>query len=193
MHSTNSTPGRMGYPGKWPSKILDSRGTSARARIVPATGSPASTRSTIWKYSRRMTPANQVLGQLRGESLGPPSGRLCRPQFIDPGAEIAQDEVVVDRALALVDVLHPLLDGHLDGETLVDGEGDVQKIEAVDAEIVDGVGCRLDRRPVDIASLGNDVRDGVKGILHDLPVPYCGGRANRAEFRHIPRKSQSLL
>ncbi|HEY2892250.1 MAG TPA: hypothetical protein VGJ31_16560, partial [Dongiaceae bacterium] len=47
-------------------------------------------------------------------------------------------------------------------------------------------------RPIDIASLRNDIGNGVKGILHDLPMLVFKGRQNRGEFRHIPRKSQSL-
>src|SRR3546814_4354808 len=60
-------------------------------------------------------------------------------------SQILQDEIVFGRRLALVDFLHPLLDRHLDAEFLVDGEGDVEKIQAVDTEIVDGVGLRPDR------------------------------------------------
>src|SRR5947207_15152787 len=181
MHSTNSTPGRMGYPGKWPSNTGECRGTSARARIVPAAESTASMRSIIWKYSRRMKPAGQIEegGGTRG-SRG--SGRLRRPQILNVRAEIAQDEIVVDRALALVDVLHPFFDRHLDAKALVDGESHIQEVQAVDAQIVDRVGGRLDRRSVDIASLRNDIRDGAKGFLHDLPLVRLRGWPNRGEF-----------
>src|SRR5437763_5757409 len=176
MHSTNSTPGRMGYPGKWPSNTGECRGTSACARMVPAAESTASTRSTIWKYSRRMTPDGQV-EEAGGTRRTRGSGRLCRPQILDARAEIAQDEIVVDRALALVDVLHPFFDRHLDAEALVDGERYIQEIQAVDAQIVDRVGVRLDRRSVDIASLRNDIRDGAEGFLHDLSLVRLRGAA----------------
>ena len=68
-----------------------------------------------------------------------PSGALGRDEFVDPGAEILQHEIVVDRGAALIDLLGPRFERDLDAEFLVEGEDDVEEVEAVDAEIVDGV------------------------------------------------------
>ena len=57
-------------------------------------------------------------------------------------------------ALPVVHFLRPLLERHLDAERLVDRERDVEEVEAVDAEIVDGVAFRLDRLARNIAGLG---------------------------------------
>ena len=54
---------------------------------------------------------------------------------------------------------------HVD-EGLVDRKGDVQEVQAVDAEIVDGVAFRLDRLARNVAGLGDDIGHGVKSRRH---------------------------
>ena len=73
------------------------------------------------------------------------------------------DEILLGRRLAVVDLLGPLLERQLDPERLVDGEGDIEEIQAVDPEIVDGVALRLDRVARDVAGLGDDIGHGVEG------------------------------
>jgi hypothetical protein len=69
---------------------------------------------------------------------------LGRDQFVDPGAEVFQDEVLLSRRFAVVDFLGPLFQRQLDSERLVDRKGDVEEIETVDPEIVDRVAFRRD-------------------------------------------------
>ncbi len=66
-------------------------------------------------------------------------------EFVDLGAKVLQHEVFFGRDLAVVDFLRPLLERDLDAEGLVDGENDIEEIQAVDAEIVDRVAFRRDR------------------------------------------------
>src|SRR3954453_20970055 len=122
MVSTSRTPGTSGWPGKCPSKTGLSAGTTASAAMFP--GSTESTRSIIWKYSRRTA--------LRS---GP--GGLGRHQFLDPRRQVLHDEVLLGRGGAGIDLLGPGFDRDLDAEGLVDGEDDVEEVEAVDAEIID--------------------------------------------------------
>src|SRR5262245_42863045 len=89
-------------------------------------------------------------------------------QIVDAGAQILQHEILLGGRLAVVDLLGPALERQLDGKGLVDGEGDIEKVEAVDAEIVDGVALRLDRVALDVAGLGDDAGDGVEGRGHRL-------------------------
>src|SRR5690242_123785 len=150
MVSIISTPGKSGWPGKWPSNTGLSLGTMHCALTVRASGSSATILSTIWKYSSRM----------------PASGGLRGDQFIDVGAEIAQHEVFVCRNLPLVHFLGPFLQRHLDAERFVDGERDIEKIQAVDTEIVDCVALRRDLLTRNVACFGNDSGDGIEGRRH---------------------------
>ena len=84
-------------------------------------------RSISWKYSRCMAGDYRALG---GD------------QFVDARAEVFQDEVLLGRRLAVVDFLGPFFQRQLDPECLVDRERDVEKIQAVDPQIVDGVAFR---------------------------------------------------
>ena len=97
----------------------------ASALIVRSARLRSTIRSISWKYSRR-------IGRDAQASLG------C-DQFVDAGAEVLQHEILVGGRLAVIDFLRPLLERHLDAERLVDGEGDVEEVQAVDAEIVNGV------------------------------------------------------
>ena len=76
--------------------------------------------------------------------MGGASGSLCSDEFVDAGAQVLEYEILIGCCLSIVDFLSPLLKGKLDSESLVDGEGDVQKIEAIDAKIVDRMTLRLD-------------------------------------------------
>src|SRR6266436_9128747 len=96
---------------------------------------------------------------LRGSSLG-------GNQVVDAGGQVAQHEILLGRGLALVDLLSPALQGQFDRERLVDGEGDIEEIQAVDAEVVDGVTFRLDVLTRNIANLGDDIGHGVEGRGH---------------------------
>src|SRR5262245_40697915 len=113
-------------------------------------------RSISWKYSRRM--------RLRGSSSS------CRHQPVDALAQIPEDEILLGGGLAFVDLLRPLLDRQLDAERLVDPEGDVEEIEAVDAEVIHGVTLGLDVCTWDVAGLGNDRGDGVERRSHLQPL-----------------------
>ena len=87
-------------------------------------------------------------------------------QIVDAGAEILQDEVLLGGRLAVVDFLRPLLERQLDSERLVDGERDVEEVEAVDAEIVDRVAFRRDLLARDIARLGDNIGHRVESRRH---------------------------
>jgi hypothetical protein len=80
-------------------------------------------------------------------------------QLVDARAQILQDEILLGGRLAVVDLLGPLLQRQLDAELLVDREGDVQEIEAVDAEVIDGVAIRRDRVARDVAGFSDDRSD----------------------------------
>src|SRR6266508_473077 len=109
-------------------------------------------RSISWKYSRRMP--------------GGASRTLGSDKLVDAGAQVVQLKVLLGRRLAVVDLLGPLLERHLDCECLVDRKRDVEKVQAVDAEVVDGVSFRLDRLARNVAGLGNDIGHGLKGRGH---------------------------
>src|SRR5690348_4163295 len=128
-------------------------GTWASTRIVRPSRSRSTIRSMSWKYSIRMREAG------RSRSLG-------RDQAVDACAQVLEHEVLLGRRLAVVDFLRPLLERKLDAERLVDRERDVEKVEAVDAEIVDRVALRLDFLARDVAGLGDDIGHGVEGRGH---------------------------
>src|SRR3954462_4203944 len=154
--------------------MVDVVGTLASVRMVPLSRSRSTIRSIRRKYSRRMQP------RLRRRGLG-------GDQLVDARAEILQHEILLGRRLAVVDFLGPLLERQLDAESLVDGECDIEKVEAVDAQIVDGVAFRLDLVALDIAGLGNDVRHGVESRRHRQPSEMCLFSAAALESRKYPR------
>src|SRR5208337_2551697 len=117
--------------GKCPSKMVLVEGTSASVRMVRASRSRSVIRSISWKYSIRM----------RG---GDYSGTLRGDEVIDTGAQVLQHEILLGGGLSVVDLLGPLLERQLDAERFVDGEGDIEKVEAVDPQVVDRVALRLD-------------------------------------------------
>src|SRR5262245_36071016 len=84
------------------------------------------------------------------------SGSLCSDEFVDASTQVLEYEILVGCCLAVVDFLSPLLKGKFDPESLVDGEGDVQKIEAIDAEVVNRMTFRFDGVTRNIAGFGDD-------------------------------------
>src|SRR3984893_297467 len=144
MHSIRSTPGISGKPGKCPSNTGLSVGTLHSALIFRSSSFSSTKRSIIWKYSRRISPSSGVLG-------GDESVNAC--------AKILEHEIFLGRGLALVHFLRPLLEGQLDAERLVDRKRDVEKVEAVDAEIVDGMTVRRDGIARNVAGFRDDIRD----------------------------------
>src|SRR5579884_3933576 len=65
-------------------------------------------------------------------------------KLVDAGRKILQHKILVGRGFAVVDLLRPLLKRQLDAKSLVDGESDVEEVQAVDPEIVNGVAFRFD-------------------------------------------------
>ena len=91
---------------------------------------------------------------------------LGSDEFVDAGAQILEHEILVGGGLAVVDFLGPLLEWKLDPEGLVDREGDIKKVQAVDPQIVDGVAFRLDGVARDIAGFGDNIGDGFERRRH---------------------------
>src|SRR5437764_1258308 len=148
MVSVRSTPGTSGWPGKCPSKTGLASGTWASASIRPASRSRLTTESIISKYSRRMAAVSAGVSGLGG---------LLGHQGVDARAEVLQHEIFFGRDLALVDFLGPALERQLDAEGLVHREGDVEKGQRIDAEIVDGVALGRDLVPRDVGGVRDDV------------------------------------
>src|SRR5690606_19124078 len=113
-------------------------------------------RSISWKYSRR----------IGVPECAPSSRALGGHQFVDAGAQVLKHEILVGGCFAVIDLLGPLLERQLDAESLVDGEGDIEKVQAVDAKIVNGVAFRLDGIAWYIAGLRDDIGDGVERRGH---------------------------
>src|ERR1051325_4608917 len=84
-------------------------------------------------------------------------GPLCSDELVDAGAQVLEYEILVGCCFAVVDFLSPLLKGEFDSERLVDRESDVQKIEAIDAKIVDRMTFGLDGVARNIAGFGDDI------------------------------------
>src|SRR5437763_1025648 len=104
-------------------------GTCASTVMVFSPMLRSAMRSISWKYS-------SCIGRRRA---------LGGNQFVDTFAEVFQDEILLGGGLAVVDFLGPFFQRHLDSESLVDGKGDVQKVEAVDSKIVDRVALGRNR------------------------------------------------
>src|SRR5216684_4171078 len=71
-------------------------------RIEPSSTDISTTRSTIWKYS----------------SLIRRSCALGGNEVVDAGAKVLEDEILLGRRLAVVDLLRPLLQRQLDADRL---------------------------------------------------------------------------
>src|SRR5580698_9217902 len=125
-------------------------GTWASTAMVRSPRLRSVMRSISLKYSRCMAGGLGALG--------------C-DQFVDPGAEVFQDEILLGGRLAVVDFLGPFFQRQLDSERLVDRKRDVQKIQAVDAEIVDGMAVGGDRIAWNVAGFSDNRGDLIE----------CGG------------------
>src|ERR1700756_5733729 len=66
-------------------------------------------------------------------------------QLVDARAEVLQDKILLSGRFAVIDFLRPFFQRQLDAERLVDCERNVEKIQAVDPEIVDRVAFGRDR------------------------------------------------
>src|SRR5258708_7014694 len=87
-------------------------------------------------------------------------------QFVDAIGEVFQHEVLLGRGLAVVDLLGPFFKRHFNSERLVDRKGDVEEVQAVDPQIVDGVALRLDRVARNVAGLSDNVGDLIVSGRH---------------------------
>src|SRR5262249_15854159 len=94
------------------------------------------------------------------------SGTLGSDKFVDAGAQIVQLEILFCGRLAVVDLLRPLLEGHFDSERLVDGKRNIEKVEPVDAEVVDRLPFRFDRVQGNVGGLGDDIGHGIESRRH---------------------------
>src|SRR5438552_1113760 len=101
----------------------------------------------------------------------PVSRALGGDELIDMAAEVAQHEVLIGCRLAVVDLLGPLLERQLDAKRLVDGKGDIEKVQTVDLQIVYGVALGLNGLARNIACLGNNIRDLVECDSHATTLP----------------------
>src|ERR1043166_8038530 len=118
-------------------------GTCASTVMVFSSTLRSTMRSISWKYS-------SCIGG--GRALG-------GNQFVDAFAEVFQNEILLGRRLAVVNFLGPLFQRHFDPECLVDGEGDVEEVQTVDSEIVDGVAFGGDGVTRNVAGFGDNVGD----------------------------------
>src|SRR4051812_45955139 len=87
-------------------------------------------------------------------------------QFVDSLAEVFEDKVLLGGGLAVVDLLCPLFQRQLDAECLVDRKGDIQKVQAVDPQVVDRVAVGSYRIPRNVAGFRDNVGDLVEGGRH---------------------------
>jgi len=108
-------------------------------------------RSISWKYSICM------MGDY---------APLAATNSSDAGGEVFQDEILLGGRLAVVDLLGPLLQRQLDAKRLVDRERDVEKIQAVDSQIVDRVALRRDRVARDVAGFSDNRGDLIECGRH---------------------------
>src|SRR4051812_18449921 len=123
--------------------MVFSFGTCASTVMVFSPILRSTMRSISWKYS-------SCIGG--GRALG-------GNQFVDAFAEVFQNEVLFGGSLAVVDLLRPLLQRQLDAECLVDGKRDIQKIQAVDPQVIDRVAVGSYGVPRDIAGFRDNVGD----------------------------------
>src|SRR3954470_8755968 len=114
--------------------------------------------STVMVFSPILISAMRSISLKYSSCIGG-RGALGGDQFVDALAQVFQDEILFSGGLAVVDFLGPLLQRHLDPERLVDGEGDVEKVQAVDAQIVDRVAFRRDGVTRNVAGLGDNIGD----------------------------------
>src|SRR4051794_18882327 len=114
--------------------------------------------STVMVFSPILRSAMRSMSRKYSSCIG--GGRaLGGDQFVDALAEVFQDEILLRRGLAVIDLLRPFFQRHLYSEGLVDGEGDVEEVQAVDPQIVDRVTLRSDGVTRNVAGLSDNVGD----------------------------------
>src|SRR4051794_18723908 len=123
--------------------MVFSFGTCASTVMVFSPMLSSTMRSISWKYS-------SCIGGRRA---------LGGNQFVDAFAQVFEDEILLGGRLPVVDFLGPFFQRHLDPERLVDGKGDVQKVQTVDSEIVDRVALRRNGVTRNVAGFGDNVGD----------------------------------
>src|SRR6516162_1288399 len=120
------------------------------------------------------------------------SGPLGGNETVDAGAQVLQYEILLGRGFAVVDLLGPLLERQFDPKGLVDGERDVEKVQAVDPQILDGVTLWLDGIARDVTRLGDDVGDGIERRGHMNPLivyVFEAARVGAATRSELPADS----
>src|SRR5581483_6100010 len=108
-------------------------------------------RSINWKYSSRIWTQSRALGS---------------DQVVDAGTKVLHDEILLGRCLAVIDFLGPLLERKFDAEGLVDGEGDVQEVEAVDAQVINSVAFWPDRIAGYVTRFRDDLGHSIESRRH---------------------------
>ena len=76
--------------------------------------------------------------------MGGASGSLCSDEFVDAGAQVLEYEILIGCCLSIVDFLSPLLKGKLDAKGFINGKGNIEKVQAVDTEIINSMTFRRD-------------------------------------------------
>src|SRR3954466_4364063 len=133
-----------------------------RLKRFPAKWRPVRVKKT--RQTKNLEPRSDLIGTEM--ALGARRCILGGDQFVNAIGEILQHEILLGRGLAVVDLLGPFFERHLDPERLVDGKGDVEEVQAVDSQIVDGVALRLDRVARNVAGLRDNVGDLIECRRH---------------------------
>jgi len=87
-------------------------------------------------------------------------------QFVDFRAKIFHDEIFFGGRIAVIDLLGPAFQRDFDAEFLVDSKNNVEEVEAVDAQIVNGMALRRDIFYRDFTGIRDNLRDFVECIRH---------------------------
>src|SRR6478609_1825723 len=98
------------------------------------------------------------------------SGPLGGNKTVDSGAQVLQDEILLGRRLAVVDLLGPLLQRELDPKGFIDGKRNIEEVQAIDSQVLDGVTLRLDAVTRDVTGFGDDVGHGIERRRHSNPL-----------------------
>src|SRR6476660_2029504 len=106
-----------------------------RLKRFPAKWRPVRVKKT--RQTKNLEPRSDLIGT--EIALGARRCILGGDQFVNAIGEILQHEILLGRGLAVVDLLGPFFERHLDPERLVDGKSDVEEVQTVDAEVVNGM------------------------------------------------------
>src|SRR6476620_11245925 len=115
--------------------------------------------SPRWRFCGRSAESTQDACDRALSSLG-------SDEFVDAGAQVLKYKILVCSGFAVVDLLGPLLEWKFDPKGLVDGEGDIKKIETVDPEIINRVTFRLYGVARNITGFSDNIGDGVERRRH---------------------------